>query len=58
MLRKTLKIGDVIYKRVTLAGIMSYTVYEVRETKDSILYAIRCNDCRGHKSCELFLADS
>lgn len=51
-----LKIGDKLYKYVILHGAFCYEVYEVRENKDSITYALRCEMCKDHEPCEILIA--
>ena len=43
-----LKIGDKLYKRVGLVGILTFTVYEIREQEKLTLYAIR-EEKRGYE---------
>ena len=42
-----LKIGDKLYKRVGMVGILTFTVYEIRKQKNLTLYAVS-EDRKGY----------
>lgn len=50
-----LKIGDILYTGASFR-VMSYKVYEIRKTEDSILYAVECQNCNDHDPCKLLVA--
>lgn len=50
-----LKIGDFLYKYIWAHGTFKYEVIGIRAYKDSILYEIRCMECRDHTPCELLV---
>lgn len=52
--KTNLKIGDDIYLHNGFR-LLEYKVYEVRETQDSIQYAIQCQSCTGHEPCKLLI---
>lgn len=61
MKRKLLSVGDKLYKYTFMSGILEYIVYEVRETEDSVLYAIRGLSCKhtdGSEPCEVLVTGS
>ena len=53
-----MKIGDTVYKKVLFNGVLSYKVFEIREQKEIVFYAIRCEDCKHYPHCELLITVS
>jgi len=56
-LRK-LKVGDNLYRHVTMSGIWEYEVFGVHQYENSVQYAVRCNTCTHGWKCELLIAEN
>lgn len=55
-LEAKLNIGDLLYTGSKFRT-MSYKVYEIRQTADSIFYAVECQDCHhGPEKCKMLIA--
>lgn len=52
---KGLEIGDILYTGSSYLT-MAYKVIEVRQTEDSLLYVVECQNCKDHEPCKILIA--
>jgi hypothetical protein len=50
-----LKIGDLLYRYVWSHGSFKYEVIGIRNYKESVLFELKCLECRDHEACEVLV---